>query len=150
MHLLACMICHGIIQGWKLSQWMSVSNVTYCHVINNGILEKPHSRVQEHPFCIMPPQQKNYSMCEKEKVIFNNTGFFASTRFSAVRFSLHFFFKYFSANINLVLALSSTSSKYLTKTMFPSTRDFAINIETQQHKLTSEQFCTERCSSTCW
>lgn len=66
---LACMICHGIIQGWKLSQWMYVSNLTYCHAINNGILEKSHSRVQEHPFCIMPSQQK-IIQCAKKKLWF--------------------------------------------------------------------------------
>jgi hypothetical protein len=89
-------------------------------------------------------------MCEKENVNFNKSGFFASTRFSAVKFSLQFFFFNFSTNINLVLTLSSTSTKYLTKSMFQSTRDFAKNTETQQHKLTSEQCRTERCSSTCW
>lgn len=142
------MICRDIIQDWMLSQWMYVSNVIYCHVINNGILEKSHSRVQEHPFCIMPSQQK-IIQCVKNKM------WFLTIKVSlhlpdSLQWSFLCIFFYFSANKNLVLTLSSTSSKHRTKAVFLSTRDFAINTETQQHKLTSEQFRTERCSSTCW
>lgn len=46
------------ILGWKLSQSMYVSNVTYCHIINNGILEKSHSIVPEHPFALWHHDKK--------------------------------------------------------------------------------------------